>query len=67
MNRQEQIDQAFRSGQPYIDRKLFTADKWVAGTNAGGILFSDINEVEMGWKDSFANSYLGLLINALLQ
>jgi len=56
---------AFRAGLPYIHRKLVTSDKWVAGVNAGGILFSEITEVSMPASESFANSRSGQLVAAV--
>ena len=53
---------AFRAGLPYLNRKLITSDKWIAGLNVGGILFEEITEVPMSAIESFANSKVGQLL-----
>lgn len=65
--REIEINEAFRQNRPWINRKLVTSDKWVAGLNAGGIFFSDIEEIPMTMTKSFRNSRLGQLIERVLR
>lgn len=60
--REDESAAAFRAGLPFIERKLVTGDKWVAGENAGGIFFGDITEVPMSMRESVANSRAGQFV-----
>ena len=57
--RREEVTAAFRAGQPFVEVKIITSKKWAAGTNAGGLLFTDIQQIPMSRKESFANSRIG--------
>lgn len=61
--RREGVTAAFRAGKPYVERKLVTSKKWVAGTNAGGLLFTDIHELPISRRESFSNSNIGQAIS----
>lgn len=61
-NKGVQAVEAFRQEKPYYNKKLFTSDKWFAGTNVGGIFFSDIHELSMSARESFRNSIIGRLV-----
>lgn len=61
--RRLEVTAAFRAGQPYIERRILTSRKWVAGTNAGGILFTDICELPISRSESFTNSKIGEAIS----
>lgn len=52
------LQRARESGIVY-ERGLVTSKKWMAGTNAGGLLLSDFFQVPMGLGESVANSKLG--------
>lgn len=44
------------------ERRWVTSKKWVAGTNAGGILLSEPIEMYMSLQENFENSRLGQII-----
>lgn len=58
------LQRARESGTVY-ERGVFTSKKWMAGTNAGGLLLSDFFQVSMSLGESFANSILGRAVQEI--